>query len=574
MASAILPVAACSAILAWMSYAGVVRTDPPLLWDEGAHSLFAVSIATDIRRGDLAALAYDVYRQVYWPPLHSCLAGAAVLWFGERTAVVRSVSTLAYLLLPIALVASARIMHARADARRGWTAAAIAGLLAVAIPAFITYASSALLELTALLSLVATLLAAFWAERAPDRPGRRTLVALGLLATFFLKTNYGLLLIAAIALDMVIEARWSGRPLMSRRNACVVIPVAVVLAIWFAYPPKILITVRAMFNKPLGADPWTLEGLAFYPRALLAFAGSWPMLAVLLGGFAAAWPARRLPDVRLLLIVAILQFLLAEAHHTKLPRHLLPIVPPLILLAAAAGAGLVEGRGSGGRSRRAWYAVAAGGLFAILIGVHLFALVSHPLPTVWGDPGGGALGSDYLELSSAVDGALERGDRVLLVGTFDLAPPVMDWDLVVNRRRLAVEESGAIGIVDRNRRAAAAIRAAPLPSWLSTSVLRAVERYDGPGKLRTLYAGLPEWMAPSAFARSMGETVARGRIDTVILAVSTRADATYPPAYFDAALATIPLAPVSSRRVAGEWAMRVDEYRVLKTAPPAHKRPP
>ncbi|MCS7003233.1 MAG: hypothetical protein NZ518_10335, partial [Dehalococcoidia bacterium] len=61
-------------------------------WDEGYHALWGARILADLRQGDALAFAYDSYRQVYWPPLHSWWMA---FWFaiaGETTVVARASS--------------------------------------------------------------------------------------------------------------------------------------------------------------------------------------------------------------------------------------------------------------------------------------------------------------------------------------------------------------------------------------------------------------------------------------------------------------------------------------------------
>lgn len=174
------------------------------------------------------------------------------------------------------------------------------------------------------------------------------------------------------AIDALIDARFSPRRLLSARNMYVVVPVVVALAVWFAYPTKVVGTIRAMVNRPAGADPWTLDGLLFYPRSLLRVAGSPAMLAVLLAGVAGAWPMRRAPNVRLLLVLAAAQFVLGELHHTKENRHILPIVPPILLLTGATVARLVHAvaaRERGAPARR----------MAVVLGVAFVGLVAAQL---------------------------------------------------------------------------------------------------------------------------------------------------------------------------------------------------
>ena len=70
--------------------------------------------------------------------------------------------------------------------------------------------------------------------RATTTPGANAGLAIALLATFFTKTNYGILLLMAVALMRLIEARGQPRRLMSRSNFYLALPMVVVFAIWFA----------------------------------------------------------------------------------------------------------------------------------------------------------------------------------------------------------------------------------------------------------------------------------------------------------------------------------------------------
>jgi len=558
---AVIVVAALAASVGWLVFERAIATNPPVSWDEGAHSLFGVLIAQDMRHGSLLALAYDTYQQVYWPPIHSWLVAVGFLAFGETMAVSRGVSLVAYVLLPLALMAAARVMYPAGEPRRGWTAATIAGLLAVAMPAFVPFASLAFLDLPALLAVSLTLLAAFFAERARKEPWRQRLVALGILAAFLIKTNYGILLMLVFAIDRVVEAASSPDALRSRRNANLVIPIAIVLAIWFAYPPKVAVTLRAMVNQPAGANPWTLDGLLFYPRTVLAFAGSVPMLGLLLAGLAAAWPLRRTPNVRLLLILAVLQFAIGQLHHTKEDRHLLPIVPPLVLLASSAAERLWHVV-TGVRLGRIPVAPTIGSLFAVLLTWQLSELVTKPLPlsSVRRRP----LGAAQAELARSIEAAVARDSRALVVGTFDLSPgpPPTDWDLVVARRLLGVEHSGAIGIADRDRALGRAVLGRGLPAWIETRLGRTLGRFDAPAPVKTLYAGLPERLDSTAFARSVGAAIAAGEITTLIVMTSASDSARYGPAYFEPLRRTPSLVQVSSRVIDGPRPSRVEEYHV------------
>ncbi|HEX6052611.1 MAG TPA: hypothetical protein VFZ21_25275, partial [Gemmatimonadaceae bacterium] len=542
-----------------------IRADLPLSYDEGAHALFGLTIANDLRRGDVLALAYDMYRQVYWPPLHSVIVGMAFVVSGERIAVARSVSLLAYALIPLVLLVAGRVMWPRDEPVRGWVTGGVAGVLAVATPALIPFASLAFLELPALLAVTLTILAYFLSERALDRPRRRALIAAGVVLAYFLKTNYGILLVVVLALDALFDTRCSIRALFSRRYAYVVVPLAIVFASWFAYPPKVAATVRAMVNIPAGGvSPWTLEGLLFYPASLLDFAGSKAMLAVLLAGLVGAWGLRRLPNVRFLLLLAAVQFLLGEVHHTKENRHILPLLPALFLMTGAAAARLVPfALGTADRRTRRIAATVAAA-FAVLVVVQVWRLMTRPLPTVWAampDPPGASHGA----IVDAATSAVARGERVLLVGTFDLrpGPPVLDWALATKHGLLSAEHAGGAAVVDASRQLASALRRSSLPSWVVDRVTGVLGRSDVPARLRTVYAGLPQPPVDSiTFAASFSETLRRGRIDRVIVATAASDRPRFARSYLEPALAHPALVAESSRIVGDSVPVQLTAYRV------------
>jgi hypothetical protein len=268
--------------------------------------------------------------------------------------------------------------------------------------------------------------------------------------------------------------------------------------------------------------------------------------------------------VRLLLILAVLQFAIGQLHHTKEDRHLLPIVPPLVLLAASAAERLSH-IVTGVRLGRVPIAPTIGALFAALLAWQVSALVTKPLPvsSVRRRP----LGAAQEELVSSIEAAAARGSRTLVLGTFDLSPgpPAIDWDLVVTRRLLGVEHSGAIGIADRDRELGRVVRGRGLPTWIETRLVRTLGRFDAQARVTTLYAGLPERLDSTAFARSVGAAIAAGEITTLILMTSALDSARYGPAYFEPVRRTSSLVPVSSRVIDGPRPVRLEEYRIATT---------
>ena len=566
-------IAALATAFAALIYVRVISTHMPASWDEAAHSLFALTIATDMRKGDVLALAYDTYRQTYWPPLHSWVVGVAFLMFGVSMTVARSVSLASYLLIPIALVIAARLMHTRDDRAAAWVAAATAGLLAIAMPALVPFASIAFIDLPALLGMCLTLMAAFFAERKPDDPKRRVLVGIGILGCFLFKTNYGLLLMAAFGIDALIDARLSVRRLFSRRNLYVALPVLIGIAVWFAYPPKVVEAIKAMVNVPTEAGRWTRQGLLFYVMTLRTFAGSDVMLIVLL--VATLFAVRRWhePNVRLVLLIGMIQFLLGELHQTKENRHILPMVPALILL-TSAGVGRLLTRGAQSlRPRLAYLPKALGAALGTLMVVQLWQTATRPMP-LWQEPPPQPLGPLQQSIVATVEAARARGERVLVVGTANLPVqiPHIDWDLAANRGWMDVEQSGAIGLPDRGYPFAQQVQSSRLPASLRRSLIRVATRGDAPALVKTMYAGFPAITDSVSFARWVTRTIEAGDITVVLLATALE-QTTYPLSWFAPLVESGALDHQATSEVQERRRVRVDEYRVRLVIPSEGRRP-
>src|SRR5438067_7122064 len=76
-------------IVGWSVWQFVIRPGAGFSWDEASHSLKGLVITNDLRSGDWLGFLYDTYRQVYWPPLHSCMTGIAFLCAGPAAGTAR-----------------------------------------------------------------------------------------------------------------------------------------------------------------------------------------------------------------------------------------------------------------------------------------------------------------------------------------------------------------------------------------------------------------------------------------------------------------------------------------------------
>lgn len=446
----------------------------PMLWDEGYHALWGARIAADVCDGDLLALLYDSYRQVYWPPLYSWLAGLVIVAAGPSTELVRAIGVVALVGAALALFAAGRHFAPGGAGVVGGVAASAVLLLSTAA---LELAPQAMLELPGLLLLIV----GFWIYgqlwRSPSPP-LLMWMALGtiIVLAFLAKQNYGVLLGLAVAGALLVDGEWlsrrpSAQARQRRRGHLLAAGVtALLLALWFAYPQKVVQTVQSLRNTPWGPSATTLEGVLFYPSQLGWLAGTWLMAAIWLAALVATTRLAWLRDgrIRLLLIFIAFQVLFAQLSATKIDRHVLPLVPAFALLGAAQVA-LLSAR---------WPRAVALGL-AMLVAVQ--ASVVFPSLRPVGDP------TLRIPLAAAVEAV---GPTTLVVGNIDLpySPATLDWELL-RRGVLSVDGAGALSLASERRFATGVLPRLPPPA--RSSLARLPARWPGGSGAASLYVGLP-----------------------------------------------------------------------------------
>jgi len=172
----------------------MVRQDREPRWDEASHGLQAVLVAHDIRERDLPALFLDIYRQVYWPPLHSVVVAIGFLLSGTSLQTMRGVSVIAFV-----LIAPVLFLTARSIEPRHWTlAGSVAAGLALTSPAFIAYGALAMLEMLGALTIALTALVYVRLEAKAVRPRRRRPVEVDVVARNHARTERHVLAIAGL----------------------------------------------------------------------------------------------------------------------------------------------------------------------------------------------------------------------------------------------------------------------------------------------------------------------------------------------------------------------------------------
>ncbi len=523
-----------AALVGWVIYVRLVLLHRPPGWDEAAHALHALRIAHDVRTLDALGFVLDSYRQVYWPPLHSWMAGAAFLVAGPSMDAARAVSVLAFVLLAPTLYLTGRLSEPRHPALAGGVAAA----LALSAPGLIVYAAQSMLELPGLLMMSVTTLIYCWLERHPEGPARRhALLGVAVMATYLTKSNYGILLILALALTKLIDARFRIARLFTRANLMAALPVLVISALWFAYPPKIAATWNAMVNQPWGGEAARgVAGLLFYPRALSELAGGRVMFALLWVALVLAWRAPRTPGVRLLLVLALLQFAIAELHHTKLTRHIMPMLPAMYVLAGVAVADLRER--SRGRRAAPWLLGAGLALVAV---VHGSALVRRDWPsTPRRSPD---------ELLAYVASATASNAPTLVVGTKEAwpGPPVVDWHLAGVAGILPVTSAGAIADADAERALRDELRGGTTWPAARAAVARRLARYDAPAPARSYHLGVPFDTPRASYERDLARLVSQQSTRAIVAIVSTSDTTHYPAAVVTPAIERLGFRPVTAQ---------------------------
>lgn len=510
-----MAIAGWAAVNFVLAYQHLLLPKGPPHWDEASHGLQGLIIASDLRTGDLLAFLYDSYRQVYWPPVFSWMAGALFLPLGATTETARLSSLIWMVPLPVVLFLAGQRLHPARPCLAGLLAAGLA-LTSVSMADMGSYA---MLEMPGLLAISLGL----WLHlRFTDRPTTLGAVLLGLalMLTYLTKSNYGVLLVLAVLLERFLGARLNPRKAFWEAPArYAFLTLGAALLLWFAYPPKLRNSWTALVNSPYGpVDAYTLEGLLYYPRALVSLVGPAWLLALVLATVAASLVRLSNPKLRFLLVFVFLQMGLATWSATKLERHIFPMLPPLFLLAAYWVTWLADRLWGQG----AWPARP----LAALVPTLLLAGSSQAFyADILGRPSGPQGQEAFRPLQHLAELSREAGP-LLLASTKDLAlaPPQVDWYLATEGG-MPVWAAGTLkGALTLSPRLAKAF-----PPLFET-LARLQDRGEALAATRTLYSEFPlyapELLTEPEYAARILETAGRYRLRTVVIA-QTQEGASY-----------------------------------------------
>lgn len=494
----------------------VLPAGPPCNWDETAHAVKGLLIAYDLQQGDWVNFLFDTYRQVYWPPLHSWFTGMAYLAAGQSMAAARFVSVIAFIMTALLLYMTGREMGQKKEN--------LAGLIAVALyvtsPSMASYAALSMLEIPGLFAITLTFFIHNRLNWERVSPRRHMCLGLAITFTYFIKTNYGILLILTFVITQLIDNRLNLRLLLSRANVYTILPMVIIYAIWFAYPPKLVSTWNHLLNQPWGVeDTYSLEGLLYYPRAFFHLSGSLTLFALFMGAIILSFTSWANKTIRSLLILVMIQFLIGEIHHTKLERHLFPVMPPVFLL-------------SGYTLAKWWRRSSQSGVFfwlprlatcaLLLNAVFLFAQSLHPLP------------QDFREdvINHVVKAARVPG-KILILGTKELRRPnipMIDWQLITQKKLILPPQAGTFTPSFTETQKIKATLTRLDASWLKGITDPLIRRANHPDRIRIIYIGCYPFNFPdqTTLDSFLLQTLSNGSFERVVTLTSSADEARHP----------------------------------------------
>ncbi|HPQ39764.1 MAG TPA: hypothetical protein PLV45_05265 [bacterium] len=370
-------------ILAWIATAGwLCLIQAPPTWDGGDHSFHALRIHQALQHMDPGLMNRFTREQNLWPFLHSWITGIFLWIFGGSFLTIRCVSLLAALLT---MLLTAGFTHhyqtvissgTRADPDTdsapavslfsrswGWLSA----FILAGSPIFFLYAVQPMLEIFG----AAVTIAVLWCVAAAYVPTRRepsrntspspsvagflsrrnrlnTLAGLLLVAAFFIKYIYAILLVASLAVTFGYQwfCGMSRRVPDARRGSFLPVrfidpvlwfaPVTGAAAIWFSRAPALKGFLVFRDNPDTGFGLLDPVNWIIYPVTVLLYYCSTPLL-----GFLGIWLAIRAsrfrpsPFTALAGVYFLTTLIMLTIYRYKLIRAPFTVIPCLAFLTAA-----------------------------------------------------------------------------------------------------------------------------------------------------------------------------------------------------------------------------------------------
>jgi len=355
--------------------------------------------------------------------------------------------------------------------------------------------------------------------RFVDQPTVRGAALLGLVMafTYLTKSNYGVLLVLAVVVERLLRCRLN--PLAAFWPAPLryaFLTLAASLIPWFAYLPKVRNSWTALVNSPYGpVDAYTLDGLLYYPRALVSLVGPAWLAVLILVAVAMSLTKLSNPKIRFLVVLLCIQIALATWSATKAERHITTMLPPLFLLASFWLAWLVHRVWEW----RAWPVEAAAVLTPVLVLALSFQAFYNEV--LIKPVAAGSSANSTFRLVQDLAGRSRVSGPLLLASSIDMEPPQVDWYLATEGN-MPVWGSGSLA-TSHEFPSRVFGRISP---GLSDALTRIQERGNEPGVTRTIYTGFPMdvplLLTEESYADGILEAAARFQLRTVVMLLSQK----------------------------------------------------
>jgi 4-amino-4-deoxy-L-arabinose transferase-like glycosyltransferase len=461
-------------------YRDIVVLRNTLIYDEAFHSLKGLLIADDLRNADWVSLLYDSYRQVYFPPLYSLFTGFTFLILPANTVTAVIFSLFMFLLTGVLIFLAASEL----DDKSGDWVAIIAAVLFLTSPVLIEYASMAMIEAAGLCTLTLTLYIYFKLTKRPESLLLNFLFGSGIVVTYFMKSNYGVLLMVVTLIALLIQVKFRLKRLFTRQNFYFILPIIIAFILWFAYPPKLISTWNAMVNYAWGVrDTYGVQGLLFYPKALVRISGSVWLFVVLLVSFIVSIKFFRDKRVRYLILLILVQLVIGQLHHTKVDRHIFPVLPAFFLLTGFVFLQWWNWNLIGNRLIDFWLPRLAT-IVLLLYSTYLFFTALNPIGL-----------RINTEVNDTVASLISDDESTLIIstmGTKGLVPPALDWHLITDYHVLEASQSGIAMNLVWDERAANLLNQFDSIPLVENLLLPTLSRADLQSESRTLCLGQPD----------------------------------------------------------------------------------
>jgi hypothetical protein len=506
-------------------YRDIVVLRNTLIYDEAFHSLKGLLIADDLRNADWVSLLYDSYRQVYFPPLYSLFTGFTFLILPANTVTAVIFSLFMFLLTGVLIFLAASEL----DDKSGDWVAIIAAVLFLTSPVLIEYASMAMIEAAGLCTLTLTLYIYFKLTKRPESLLLNFLFGSGIVVTYFMKSNYGVLLMVVTLIALLIQVKFRLKRLFTRQNFYFILPIIIAFILWFAYPPKLISTWNAMVNYAWGVrDTYGVQGLLFYPKALVRISGSVWLFVVLLVSFIVSIKFFRDKRVRYLILLILVQLVIGQLHHTKVDRHIFPVLPAFFLLTGFVFLQWWNWNLIGNRLIDFWLPRLAT-IVLLLYSTYLFFTALNPIGL-----------RINTEVNDTVASLISDDESTLIIstmGTKGLVPPALDWHLITDYHVLEASQSGIAMNLVWDERAANLLNQFDSIPLVENLLLPTLSRADLQSESRTLCLGQPDY-APYSQSRSglrkyLQAMRERWEFDKVVVLTTRDPKADYPVSFIE-----------------------------------------